>query len=97
LAGASAKSGSTRPGKVVGKVVAEERLTGIAPQEQPGSAKDLRMAREALARVAITPRLEIDSILPFTRLMIEHEWRAIQLIANQLMVHRRPLRSWLSP
>jgi len=46
------------------------------------------MSREALAMVDLEPRLDIDAVLPFTRLLVDHEWAAIQLLANQLIVHR---------
>jgi len=40
------------------------------------------MSREALAMVDLEPRLDIDAVLPFTRLLVDHEWAAIQLLAN---------------
>jgi hypothetical protein len=46
------------------------------------------MTRDALSRVDLAPRLDIDSILPFAKLIVEHEWPADQLIAHQLMVHK---------
>jgi hypothetical protein len=35
------------------------------------------MAQVALACVDIKPPLDIDGIIPFTRMMVEHEWPAI--------------------
>jgi hypothetical protein len=61
--------------------VAEERLTGVSLEEQTDSYTDVMMAKEALARVDLEPRLDIDSVLPFCRLMVEHEVPHIQRIA----------------
>ena len=67
--------------------VAEHKLTGISLEEQPGAYIDIEMAREALSRVHIEPRLDIDSILPFTTLMVESNWPTIQFLATQLLVY----------
>ena len=66
--------------------LAEEKLTGVDVSEQTGSYVDIVMARDALSRVGPA---DIDSILPFTRSLIEHEWSGVQLIANHLVVHKR--------
>jgi hypothetical protein len=66
--------------------LSEERLTGVPWGEQPGSRIDIQMAREALARLG-DDDLTINSIVPFTRLMIEHEFQAIELLASHLLAY----------
>jgi hypothetical protein len=68
--------------------IAEERATGVSLEEQAASDIDKMMARDALARVAIDG-LEVGSILPFTRHLVDHEWPAIALIASELVQQRQ--------
>jgi hypothetical protein len=69
--------------------LAEERLTGVSLDEQPGAYTDIVMAKEALSRVDIDKVELLDSILPFTKLMIDHEWPHIQQIAIELVRQRQ--------
>jgi hypothetical protein len=69
--------------------VAEKKLIGVSLSEQSGSYKDILMAQDALSRVDLVGHLGIDSILPFTRMMIDHEFQTIQLLANQLILHKQ--------
>jgi hypothetical protein len=78
----------TAPKRCCAGPIAEEVLTGVGFEEQRGSYRDIEMSREALAMVDLEPRLDIDAVLPFTRLLVDHEWAAIQLLANQLIVQR---------
>jgi hypothetical protein len=48
------------------------------------------MAREALSRAGIDG-LDVDSILPFCRMMLDHEMHEIELIASHLLVHPHQL------
>jgi hypothetical protein len=69
--------------------IAEERLTGVHLDEQHNSYTDWMMARDALARVTIGDEpAEIESVLPFTRQMIEHNWGLVQLIASELVARK---------
>jgi hypothetical protein len=66
--------------------ICEERLTGIPVSEQPGSYVDLLMAKHSLAKLDIGPPLTVESLIPFTRLMIEYNFPTIQLIATRLLL-----------
>ena len=44
------------------------------------------MARNALARLDTGPRLDIESIVPFTRLMVESDWPLITALSTQLLI-----------
>jgi hypothetical protein len=68
--------------------ICEERFTGIPVDEQHGSYTDMRMCKEALARLQVGPPLTVESLIPFTRLMIEHSWPCIQPLASQLLISR---------
>jgi hypothetical protein len=71
--------------------ISEEKLTGVSLDEQPGSYIDRVMAKDALSRVTVGDGpADIESIIPFTRLMIDHEWPHIALIAGEL-VRRKEL------
>jgi hypothetical protein len=61
--------------------LAEERLTGVALEQQTGADTNKRMAREGNGG----RRVDIKSVLPFCRQMVEHEWPAIQLFAGELV------------
>jgi hypothetical protein len=66
--------------------IAEEHLTGVTLDEQHNSYTDLMMAKDALARVTVGDGPgDIESIKPFTKLMIEHEWPHIQQLASELI------------
>ena len=67
--------------------IAEECLTGIPYDQQHTSRTDLAMASAALTRLK-DPRLDIPSITPFTRLLVDANWPLIQLLANQLILDR---------
>jgi hypothetical protein len=49
--------------------IQEQKLTGVSFDEQPGSFKDILMAREALSRTGMDG-LDIHSIVPFTKMML---------------------------
>jgi hypothetical protein len=69
--------------------VSEAAITGVRWAEQDGSWKDVKMAREALARMQVRgDRLDIHSVLPFTEMLVDHEWSNIQLIAGYLLARR---------
>jgi hypothetical protein len=69
--------------------VAEQKLTGVSLDEMPGSYTDIQMARDALARVGLVGHLDEHSIIPFCRLMVDHEWPHIQQIASELARQRQ--------
>jgi hypothetical protein len=64
----------------------EERFTGIPVSEQSGAYTDLLMCKDALAKLDIGPPLTVESLIPFTRLMIEHNFPTIQALATQLLI-----------
>jgi hypothetical protein len=69
--------------------VAEAAITGIRWRDQDGSWRDIEMAREALGMMRVLgDRLDIHSVLPFTEMLIDHEWSNIQLIASYLLARR---------
>jgi hypothetical protein len=69
--------------------ISEERFTGVNLDNQHHSWTDVRHATEALAEAlteaGLRGRLDVHSILPFTRTMIESDWPTIQLIASHLL------------
>jgi hypothetical protein len=69
--------------------VSEAVITGVRWAEQDGSWRDIEMAREALSMMRVRgDRLDIHSVLPFTEMLIDHEWLNVQLIAGYLLAHR---------
>jgi hypothetical protein len=67
--------------------VAEQLLTGVPIAEQTASDGDIRMAKQALARVG--KDFDIASVIPTTRLLIESEWETIQVVASQLLARKQ--------
>jgi hypothetical protein len=76
--------------------LAEERFTGIDLDDQPGAYTDLLMARNALAKLDVGPPLDTQSVLPFTRLLVEHNWPTTQLLATQLVLIESSITKRLS-
>jgi hypothetical protein len=69
--------------------VSEAAITGIPWRFQPASWKDIEMAKEALGMMRVRgDRLDINSVLPFTEMLVDHEWSNIQLIASYLLARR---------
>jgi hypothetical protein len=68
--------------------IAELKLTGVGLEQQTGSWRDIEMAKEALSKVDFADRLGIESVLPFTHLMIDHSWPCIQLLSSHLIDRR---------
>jgi hypothetical protein len=66
----------------------EERLTGVPIPDQTGSRPDIVMALNALARARFIEPLDLESVLPFTRLLIEEQWPTIEHLACALIRHR---------
>lgn len=67
--------------------VAESFITNVPIEQQTASRKDVLMACNSLAQLKIGPPLTLESLVPFTRLLIEHQWPAIQRLAIQLIIH----------
>jgi hypothetical protein len=61
--------------------IADEVLTGV-DLEEPGSHGDIRMAREALARVGST---DIASLVPLVRALVSYNWPTVEFVASLLM------------
>jgi hypothetical protein len=66
--------------------IAEEKLTGVAPEDQTDSAADIAMAREALARRG--KDFAVASILPFVRLLVEQQQPVLELISRELIARK---------
>lgn len=66
--------------------IAEERVTGIPFDEQPGAGTDLQMARNSLGRLDTGPPQDLESLVPFTRLLVESNWPLISQLATQLLI-----------
>jgi hypothetical protein len=67
----------------------ESIITGVLPEDQPNSATDIRMAKQSLARVAVNPRPDLQSVMPFTKMMLEYEWPRVELLARELYARKR--------
>jgi hypothetical protein len=67
--------------------ICEEQLTGIPIPNQPYSRMDVLMACNALAKLKIGPKLSLESLLPFGRLLIEHQQPQIRHLATQLLIY----------
>jgi hypothetical protein len=67
--------------------IAKQRLTGISWDEQSGAWDDIDKARDLLSRTGMDG-LGIHSILPFTTMMIEHNWPLIVFLAHHLVEHK---------
>jgi hypothetical protein len=63
---------------------AEEFYTGVKLARQPKSRTDLKMAREAVARLG-SP--DFDWLLPRARVLVRQDWPRIQSIATALLHH----------
>jgi hypothetical protein len=64
--------------------VAEELLTGVPVARQRGSRSDIVEALNSLARARFAEPLDLESILPFCRLLIEDQQAVILRIACEL-------------
>jgi hypothetical protein len=69
--------------------VAEQVLTGVPIEQQPGSRTDIIMTLYALARADFAEPLDLESIMPFTRLLIENRWADLVRIADRLMIEKQ--------
>lgn len=69
--------------------VAAQKITSIPPEQQPRSRDDLDKARNLLSKVSVRGyNLDLDAIQPFTTMLIDHNWPAVQLIACHLLDRR---------
>ena len=68
--------------------MSESFITGIPIEQQTGSRTDVLMACNSLARMRMGPPLTLESLLPFTRLLIENQWPQIERLASLLIEHR---------
>jgi hypothetical protein len=77
--------------------LAMQRLTGVPPEKQDGAGDDLAVARKMMAKVRFPKGLDlhkypegldIEAITPFTKLLIDSEWQAIQWLAAHLAARK---------
>jgi hypothetical protein len=71
----------------LGGPVAESFVTGVPIEQQTSSRTDILMACNSLTRLKIGPPLTLESLVPFTRLLIEHQWPHIERLATHLIIY----------
>jgi hypothetical protein len=67
-----------------------QRLTGIAPADQSGSADDLAVAERLLSDITVRGEpLTLESIRPWTEHVIDMSWPMITIVAAHLSLSER--------